>query len=170
MAAVGLLLAGMMVPLVIDYFSPAVQSIRRDIPGAVFGSLTPAPEVRSCRFEQNFAFRLTTLPQIPGAPVAIGDVLVVPPLPVVGSPTNWWQRSEAAKAALRVLLKDGTVSLETGAMRDELDSHDLAFIPADRSDSCHQATPPPPASHPSHRPSPPLPAPPTEVRTAGTAR
>lgn len=62
------------------------------------------------------------------------------PVPVLSSPTNWWQRSEAAKAALRALIQGGTVKLETGAMEDELDSHDLAFIAADRSDNCHQAT------------------------------
>jgi hypothetical protein len=55
MAVVGLLLAGMMVPLVIDYFSPAVQSIRRDIPDVVAG-LTPAPEVSSCRVRTDFYF------------------------------------------------------------------------------------------------------------------
>jgi hypothetical protein len=95
---------------------------------------------------------------------------VVPPLPVAGSgaPTNWWQRSEAAKAALRALLKDGAYTLETGAMRDELDSHDLAFIPADRSDSCHQA-PGPPARPRTPTRSPPA-APPTQARAAGAAR
>ncbi len=48
MTAVGLILAGMMVPLVIDYFSPAVQNIRRDIPGAPVATLAP-PEVQYCR-------------------------------------------------------------------------------------------------------------------------
>ena len=50
--------------------------------------------------------------------------------------STWWQRSEAAKAALRELLKAGTVSLDAGGMLDELQSADLAFVPADHSDSC----------------------------------
>ncbi len=90
---------------------------------------------------------------------------MVPPLPVVGIPTNWWQRSEAAKAALRALLKDGAVTLETGAMRDELDSHDLAFIPADRSDSCHQVLS---IQHDTLTPL--LSAPSTRVRTTSAVR
>ncbi len=50
--------------------------------------------------------------------------------------STWWRRSEAAKAALRELLKAGTVSLDTGGMLDELQGANLAFVPADHSDSC----------------------------------
>jgi len=50
--------------------------------------------------------------------------------------SSWWQRSEAAKAALRELLKAGTVSLDAGGTLDELQSASLAFVPADHSDSC----------------------------------
>lgn len=53
---------------------------------------------------------------------------------------SWWQRSEAAKAALRILLQAGKVSLEASGMQDDLESSRLAIIPADRSDSCITVT------------------------------
>ena len=67
-------------------------------------------------------------------PLAVGPASIL-------APTNWWLRSEAAKAALRALVNSGAAKVDTGTMQDELEGHDLAFIPADRSDSCHQAGP-----------------------------
>jgi hypothetical protein len=52
------------------------------------------------------------------------------------SVAHWWQRSEAAKAALRALLQAGIISLEAGGMQDDLDNSHLAIVPADHFDSC----------------------------------
>eukprot|EP00292_Cryptomonas_paramecium_P021281 CAMPEP_0113716062 /NCGR_PEP_ID=MMETSP0038_2-20120614/33662_1 /TAXON_ID=2898 /ORGANISM="Cryptomonas paramecium" /LENGTH=164 /DNA_ID=CAMNT_0000643505 /DNA_START=145 /DNA_END=635 /DNA_ORIENTATION=- /assembly_acc=CAM_ASM_000170 len=60
----------------------------------------------------------------------------ISPTPILQ--TDWWHRSQAAKTALRDMLSREETRIGDPNLLDELESRDLAFIPASRSESCNQ--------------------------------